>query len=67
MPSQDQSNSCAEVTDGHISYYNLHDSAGYAHVSAEYGRFHKRLELELDEPIDHVYMGKVFYGLWQGG
>ena len=63
--SQDQSNSCAEVMDGHISYYNLHDSAGYAHVSAEYGRFHKRLELELDEPIDHVYMGKVFYGLWQ--
>lgn len=54
-----------EVSDGPISYCNLHDSSGYAHVSAEYGRFHRRLELELDEPIDHVYMGKVFYGLWQ--
>ena len=38
---------------------------GYAKVNADLLAFHRQLEQELGESVDHVYMAKVFYALHQ--
>lgn len=38
---------------------------GYAKVDKEYAEFYTRLGEQLPFPVDHVYMGKVFFALWK--
>lgn len=38
---------------------------GYAKVNTDLMAFHRQLEQQLGEPVDHVYMAKVFYALYQ--
>ncbi|MDA8693618.1 pyridoxal-phosphate dependent enzyme [Pseudomonadales bacterium] len=37
---------------------------GYARVNKDLLAFHKQLEKEMNEPVDQVYMAKLFYALW---
>ncbi len=38
---------------------------GYAKVDEAFSLFLQRLESEYPSQVDHIYMGKVFYALWQ--
>ena len=41
------------------------DCGGYAKVKSDLLAFHRQLEQQLGEPVDHVYMAKVFYALYK--
>ena len=55
------------VEAGSVRWRVLNDAhcGGYAKVNADLLAFHRQLEQELGEPVDHVYMTKVFYALYQ--
>ena len=52
---------------GSVRWRVLNDAhcGGYAKVNADLRTFHRLLEQQLGEPVDHVYMAKVFYALYQ--
>ena len=55
------------VEAGSVRWRVLNDAhcGGYAKVNADLLAFHRQLEQQLGEPVDHVYMAKVFYALYQ--
>ena len=55
------------VDAGSVRWRVLNDAhcGGYAKVNADLLTFHRQLEQQLGESVDHVYMAKVFYALYQ--
>ena len=55
------------VDAGSVRWRVLNDAhcGGYAKVNANLLAFHRQLEQQLGESVDHVYMAKVFYALYQ--
>ena len=65
--SVDKAADTLSIDAGSVRWRVLNDAhcGGYAKVNADLRTFHRLLEQQLREPVDHVYMAKVFYALYQ--